>query len=151
MRNGWWCDLRWDKELEFKLKDLPLKIKAMNNLEERIKYLEESKYLIKPINTDSIPASGGITKQEDVLVNKLVEIEELKKNLEFTEKEVEWMKKGLLVLTDIEKEVINKLCLDRVKVRKICEELGYEKSQIYRIKDQAIYKMTIALYGTIYS
>ncbi len=143
--------MRWDKELEFKLKDLPLKIKAMDNLEERIKYLEESKYLIKPINTDSVPASGGITKQEDVLVNKLVEIEELRRNLHLTQKEIDWLKKGLLVLNDTEKDVINKFCFDKVKVRKICEELGYEKSQIYRIKDQAIYKMTIALYGTIYS
>lgn len=143
--------MRWDKELEYKLKDLPLKIKAMDNLEERIKYLEESKYLIKPINTDSVPANGGITKQEDTLVNKLVEIEELKRNLHLMQKEIDWLKKGLLVLNDTEKEVINKFCFDMVKVRKICEELGYEKSQIYRIKDQAIYKMTIALYGTIYS
>lgn len=123
----------------------------MDNLEERIKYLEESKYLIKPINTDSVPANGGITKQEDTLVNKLVEIEELKRNLHLMQKEIDWLKKGLLVLNDTEKEVINKFCFDMVKVRKICEELGYEKSQIYRIKDQAIYKMTIALYGTIYS
>lgn len=143
--------MRWDKELEYKLKDLPLKIKAMDNLEERIKYLEESKYLIKPINTDSVPANGGITKQEDALVNKLVEIEELKRNLHLMQKEIDWLKKGLLVLNDTEKEVINKFCFDMVKVKKICEELGYEKSQIYRIKDQAIYKMTIALYGTIYS
>lgn len=143
--------MRWDKELEFKLKDLPLKIKAMNNLEERIKYLEESKYLLKPVNTDSVPSSGGIIKGEDVLVNKLVEIEELKKNLKSTEKEIAWIKKGLEVLNDTEREVINKLCLDKIRVKKACEELGYEKSQIYRIKDQAIYKMTIALYGTIYS
>ena len=86
-----------------------------------------------------------------MLVNKLVEIEELKQNLKSTEKEISWLKQGLEVLNDMEKDVINKMCFDKIQIKNICEELGYEKSQIYRIKDQAIYKMTIALYGIIYS
>lgn len=143
--------MRWDKELEYKLRELPLRVKALENLEDRISYLEETKYLVKPVNTDSIPACGGITKGEDVLVNKLVEIEELKKNLKSTEKEIAWLKQGLEVLNDTEKDVINKMCFDKIQIKNICEELGYEKSQIYRIKDQAIYKMAIALYGIIYS
>ena len=50
--------MRWDKELEYKLRELPLRVKALENLEDRISYLEETKYMVKPVNTDSVQAFG---------------------------------------------------------------------------------------------
>lgn len=143
--------MKWDRELEYKLRDYPRRVNAVKNLAERIEYLEESKYLLKGATTDSVPGGGGTVKSEDILVGKIVEIEELKKNLKIAKREVAWIDKGLEVLTPLEKDVIIKFYFDKLKVRVICGELGYGKTQFYKIKNDALYKMTIVLYGTIYT
>lgn len=145
--------MRWDKELEYKLREYPRKKAALPNMREKIKYLDKSIYMLKGSFRDTDPVQSGGCYQEDILLDKIVEKEELVKNIEDVEWDIKWVDKALNCLDDLELKVITRMYLDDVKisVKKLCEELHYEKSQLYRIKDKAIYKMTLELYGKLYS
>ncbi len=62
---------------------------------------------------------------------------------------VENIKESLDALTETERKVLRRMYIDseRGAVEHLCEELCYEKSMIYRIKDEAIRKFTLAMYG----
>jgi DNA-directed RNA polymerase specialized sigma subunit len=59
------------------------------------------------------------------------------------------IKKGLLPLNDTEKLVLDRFFINRKRdhVGMLIQELSVEQSQVYRIKDQALHKFSINMYG----
>lgn len=59
------------------------------------------------------------------------------------------IKESLASLTETERKVLRRMYIDseRGAVERLCEELYCEKSTVYRIKDEAIRKFTLAMYG----
>ncbi len=139
--------MNWEREMIERLKKYEKRIKAIDNLKERIVYLQESMESIKPVMTDKDPIKGGTTKQEDVLINRIMEKDLLLDNLKFCEFEVKEIQKALKTLTETEAEIINMFYINTCRVQTICEKLGYEKSQVYNIRNIALKKMTLFLYG----
>lgn len=139
----------WKKAAEDDLKLYNLRMLSLDNISERIATLKASKEGVKACVTDKVPVKGGQSKYEEMLINCIVEIERLSLNYEVTERLIKLTERGLSVLDDEEREVLESFyisgserCLDVLR-----ERLGYEKSQIYRIKDRALQKYTVACFG----
>lgn len=141
--------MNWKREVQDKLYKYPYKKQAISNLKERILYLDETLKTIKPVVMDKVPLRGGGTKQEDVMLNRIMEKELLTANLKDCKVEVKDIEKSLKILTETELEVIELFYLSmyRTSIEKICDRLGYEKSQVYNIRNDALRKMAIFLYG----
>ena len=139
----------WKKAAEDDLKLYNLRVMSLENISERIATLKASKQGIKACVTDKSPVKGGQSKYEEMLINCIVEIERLSINYEVTKRLIRLTEKGLSVLDSDAREVLESFyisgserCLEVLR-----ERLGYEKSQIYRIKDRALQKFTIACFG----
>lgn len=145
--------MKWEKEMESKLKEYPYKRNALFNLEDRIQYLNSTMYGLGASFRDSDPVQGGGNKAESKFINRIVEKTELEKNLENVKSDLKWVEKGLKCLDPVEKKVIESFYLTDFKIskEKLAQEMGYNKQHLYKIKDKAIYKMTLQLYGCLTS
>lgn len=145
--------MRWDRELVDKLKEHPYKLKAVKNLTERIYQLESSLYNVSVL-TDQEPVIGNSGKTvEDKHINTLMEIEELKLSLKETKREIKWIEKSMECLDDLEKTIIYAFYIQKIRYCReyLQRELGYSQTQIYRIREQALKKMCVSMYGRMSS
>lgn len=134
-------DLRKYKYLKASTESIPERMEAL-----RCRF--ES---IKGAVTDKIPVKGGSSRYEDNLIDIIVEKERLKYLYRANKTLLVLIERGLASLDKTERLVLDRFYIDRRKghVEKLMEELYYEKSRVYEIKDQALYKFTIAMYGLI--
>ncbi len=141
--------MKWKEEAMEKLKKYDAMRQALRNIPEEIARLKEDIFRYRGIRTDavSVKSSGG--RRDDALINNLAQQQEL----EWTLKQVkQWLSiadRGLLALTPDERLVIQRLYLypEQNAMQHLCAELGVEQSSIYRKRDQALYRFTVALYG----
>lgn len=143
--------MNWEKEVISRLKKYSYRKAAIKNLKDKIDYIDSSIGNIKPITIDKDPVKGGGSKQEDVLINNIIEKELLLKNLKYCQREIEELDKAFKILTKTEFEVIQRLYLEtfKINIKNICEEVGYSKSNIYNISHAATKKLALYLYGKI--
>lgn len=122
---------------------------SLKNIPERIYVLELRFQSIKSTTTDSTPVQGGGSHMEDTMLDNIVERERLKILYQADIRMVRLVERGLKSLSDEERTVIQLFYISRAEdyINRLIKELKYEKSQIYRIKDEAIYKFTICMYG----
>lgn len=122
---------------------------ALANISARLDVLEDCYTSLKSVAMDKTPVQGGSTPIEDKLLSNLVERERLKHTYKATKKLVELTEKGLGRLNEDEKRTLELFYIHRHKyhVERLMEELGYEKTRIYSLKDSALYKFTISMYG----
>lgn len=82
-------------------------------------------------------------------LNDLVRQRELEESLRQVRNWLQSVSRALAVLTPEEKLVLHRMYMypEKGNVDRLCEDLGLEKSSIYRRREQALRKFTIALYG----
>lgn len=124
---------------------------SLTNIDERIQAVEYRKQAIKSSTISAVPMHGGGTKYEDNLLTAIVEAERLKLNKLEAAKLVELIERGLGALNDTEKKVLAEFYINRRPrhLDRLSEELHVEKSEIYRTKDEALYKFTISMFGLV--
>jgi len=134
-------DLRKYKYLKASLESIPERMEAL-----RCKLVS-----VKGTATDKDPVQGGTSRYEDNLLDIIVEKERLKYLYRANKKLLALIERGLASLNKTERLVLDRFYIDRPKghVEKLMEELNYEKSRVYEIKDQALYKFTVAMYGIV--
>ena len=121
---------------------------SLDMMRERIESLNSSFKAIKCSTSDATPVKGGGNMAEDRLINNIVERERLKYNYLATEKLVNLIGKGIKGLDEKDIKILSMFYMDgKYSVMRMVEELGYEQSQIYRMKDRALYKFTVEMYG----
>lgn len=142
--------LNWKKEAANDLKSYPQRKKSLTNIRERINVLEEQFVSLKGVSTDT-PVMGGMSRQEEKMLNNISERECLEFSLKITERLVELTEKGLEVLEKRERQILEGFFFERSEnnVERMCERFYLEKSRLYEIKDIALRKFTIAMYGTV--
>lgn len=143
--------MNWEKEVISRLKNYNYRKEAITNLKSRIGYIESNLTSVKTVSIDKDPIKGGGSKQEDILINNIVEKDLLLRNLRYCQREVEELDKAFEILTNTEYEVIQKLYLVsyRINLKDICNEMGYSKSNIYNISHTATKKLALYLYGKL--
>ena len=122
---------------------------GVENIAARVEALEVKFAGIKSANTTETPVTGGESKYEDFLLDNIVERERLKLLSQADRLLLAVIDRGLAALNDTERRVLDRFFIHRIKdhVPRLTKELHLEQSQIYRIKDQALYKFTVNMYG----
>ena len=143
--------MNWGSISIERLNDYNTRLVAVVSIQEQIESLELQYSSIRSAATEDTPVRGGGSNREDALLNNIAKREELKRNLEIAEKEISITQKGLSVLSEQERRVLTMFYIARPKdyMKRLCEEMMFEKTKIYQIKDQALTKFTKAVYGII--
>lgn len=135
-----------------RLKDYETRKEAADNLTGRIKNLESKFTSIRAATTDGTPVQGGNeNKREEMLLNNIATREELQRNLDIVQSEIEITEKGLERLTPEEKRILTLFYMQRQKgfVDRLCNELYISKTELYRQKEDALKKFTMVCYGIV--
>lgn len=142
--------MNWKAEATRDLKSYPQRKQAVDNLKERIEILEEQFVSLKGVSVGE-PVRCGLSKQEQKWLDNISERERLGFSLKIAEELIRLTEKGLEALTERERKVLEGFYINPQDnhVDLLCEELHFEKSSLYRLKDDALRKFTIAMYGTV--
>lgn len=122
---------------------------SLMNIPEKIRALEIRYVSVKGASSDSTPVQGGGSHMEDAMLDNIVERQRLKILYQADLRLVKIIDRGLKSLSDEEKMVLDLFYINRTKhyLDELSKRLGYEQAQIYRIKNNALYKFTINMYG----
>ena len=122
---------------------------ALRNIPEEIDRLKADACALRGATTDTTPVKGGGSRREEALINNLVDRQELEWTLQLVQRWLCTADRGLAALTPDERLVLQRLYLypERGALDRLCSELGVEQSSIYRKRDQALHRFTVALYG----
>lgn len=143
--------MNWVKEAESKLRDYAAKEQSLESVAERIAQLQAEMTCVRSATTDSTAVHGGGNCREDALLNNISERTELERAKQRTAEWVEWVNKALRALTDADRHLLDMFYVNRRKghAEQLCEELHVEKSEVYRRKEKALRRFTLALYGEV--
>lgn len=140
----------WKIEATDKLKQYEAKRQSLQIIPLEIAQIESTMTGIRSARTDSIAIrnSGG-NARENMMLSCIVRKEELQRNIEQTELWVKAVTAALDMLNDDERKILDRMYVHREKkaADRLAEELFVDLKTIYRWKDDALRKFTIALYG----
>ena len=137
------------EEAKTKLRRFDAMKTALINLTEEIHRLENEYTAIRSTRTDGNHVSGGTSAREDALINNIVERKELEHALENAKAWVRIVDRALKCLSPEDKKILHRLYIypEKGAPKRLCEELGIESSSIYRRRNKALHRFTIAVYG----
>ena len=141
--------MKWKNEAMEKLRRYDAMRQALRNIPEEIDRLKADACALRGAITDTTPVRGGGNRREEALINNLVERQELEWTLKQVKRWLATADRGLLALSQEERLILQRLYLypERGAVERLCSELGVEQSSIYRKRDQALHRFTVAMYG----
>lgn len=142
--------LNWKKEAVNDLRTYPQRKAACENIRERIQILDEQFKSLKGASTD-MPVKGGMSRQEEKLLDNIYEREKLQFSLKIAEALVKLTEKGLEALEKRERQILEGFYFEQIenRVEKLCERFRVEKSTLYRMKDSALENFTRNEYGIV--
>lgn len=125
---------------------------SLLQMRSELETLEAEYAAIKATDFDKIPSHGSGNVQEEKLLTAIAKKQELEANLEATARHVEDMRRVLKNLPDDERRVVERMFVHREKYAadNLAEELGYETSQIYNIKNRALTHIAQMRFGKGY-
>ena len=140
----------WKREAIDDLRNYTRRKQSLENLSRRIEALELDSLSVRA-GLGSEPVSGGTSMAEDRMINNISERERLGHNLCSVRRLVELTEQGLGSLTREERLVLERFFVNRQRgyLERLENELGYERRQIYRIKDNALKKYTMVMFGIV--
>lgn len=143
--------MNWEQMAIDDLKKHKAREGSLENMITRIKALKEQMTALKGRATDMAVVRGGVSRMEDKLLDNIVERERLKATYKATKHLVDIVERGLSGLDEKEKFILLTFYMDRPKkhVERCMEQLHLEQAQVYRMKDRALYKFTISMYGIV--
>ena len=141
----------WIYNAKQDLIEYPSLLQALDNIPEQIAELDTQITSLRGTQYDKTPVQGGMSGNESRLIDYIDRKERLKINFVVASERVARIGKGLSALNDKEQKVIDRLIIHKAyrNIDRICEELGYEKTQIYRIQEAALKKFTLAMFGVV--
>ena len=141
--------MNWKAEAVEKLRKYDAMRQAALNLPEEIERLEQEACSIRGARTDGTPVKGGSSRREDALINNLAQRQELTWSLHQAQSWLRVTDRALGALAPDEKLILHRLyiCPERGAIGRLCGELGLEQSSVYRKRDKALRRFTLALYG----
>ncbi len=118
------------------------------NIKDRISSLEARFEYTSGSDMSSLHSGAG-EAHDSILLDNIAERERLRLLLEADSRLLRTIERGLAGLNDKERKVLDRFFINKQKnhVERLMEELGVEQSTVYRIKEQALYKFTVSMYG----
>lgn len=140
--------MNWKEEAAEKLRRYDAMRTALTNIPQELERLEQEASAIRSARTDKVKVTSKGCREDD-LINNLVQRQELEHNFRQTESWLQITDRALDVLPPDDRLVLQRLFItkERDSLSRLCSELGVEQSSIYRKRDKALHRFTIALYG----
>ena len=122
---------------------------SIDNISERLNWIEAQMTSIKSASAGTAPVQGGGNKYEYKILDLIVQKQRLKLTRDANKIRLGLVEQGLAALSDAEREIVITFAENRsgAAVELLRDRTGYEQAQIYRIYNEALYKYTIAEYG----
>lgn len=141
--------MNWKTEAIDKLNQYEAKRKALDSIPYEIIRLEKDACKIRSASFDGTPVKGGGNRREDVLLNNIVLRQELEENLEEVKLWLDNVENALSVLNSEEQQILDRFYMNPEKdaANRLAGDLFMDVKTVYRRKDAALRKFTIALYG----
>lgn len=140
-----WKMVAVDKLKQYEAKRLSLEI-----IPREIAEIETTMTSIRSARVDgaAIKNSSG-NGREAMLLNCIVKKDELKRNLECAKLWISIVEKALSILDQNERKVLERIYIigERGAAENLASEFFVDSKTIYRWKDKALRKFTIAMYG----
>ena len=143
----------WKQEAADKLMQYEARRQSLENIPAEIRRLELDYTSLRSSTADAMPSHGNGSRREDAMLTNIVRREELARQLESARAWVALTDGGLSALDEEDKLVLDRFFVHRRKgaCEQLCEELDREKAQVYRRRDRALRRFTLALYGGLES
>lgn len=124
---------------------------SLDSMKLKLEALECEKTSLGGMSDSEPVQNSDINRQEEKWVNIISEQGRLNNQIRSTELRVRMLDNGLAMLDDAQYKILDRLYINPIKkpIECLCEELDYEKAHIYRIKDKALYSLTLCMYGGI--
>ena len=134
-----------------RLRNLPEVRLSLVNLPEQIASLEHQLVALRAARTDGDPVSGGTNHREDQIIDIISEIDECKADLAKAKAEEQQISRSMAMLTRNERMAMERFYINDEKyaAERLCEDLGYERSQVYNIKTKGLERLARCLYGHV--
>lgn len=142
----------WKQEAIDKLRNYEARRADMEVILRDLERLEAAYTGIRAARLDGMPRSGSsASNREEDMVGSITRRDDLKRKLTEARLWVEIVEGGLSVLDDEERLVLDRFYIHRAKgnVGELCERLNVEQATVYRKRDIALRRFTIALYGPL--
>lgn len=125
--------------------------RSLESIPEEIRTIEADMQIVRGTSYDKSPVQGGGSGMEERLINYIERKERLAENYRVAAAKVKRIERGLNALSDKERLVLQRFFISRTSghVGRLCEELGYEQAQVYRMKDAALKRFTLAMFGVV--
>ena len=140
--------MNWKYESMEELREYEAKRMAVESIPEEIQQLRTQMVKLGG-SGNSTPVKGGGSQWEDRQINMIVKMEKLNTSLCYAKEWCARVERGLVVLTDEERLILNRFYINPAKgnVDRLCGDLCLEKSAVYERKDRALRRYTLARYG----
>lgn len=141
--------MNWRTEAAEKLRSYETMRAALGNLSREIGRLEaEFKAIGSPVFSG---AAGGkdLRSREDSMMNNIVRRQELQWSLDQAQLWMQSVDAALHTLAPEEQGILHRLYIQPKSgaMEQLCDQLHLEKSSVYRKRDQALRKFTLAMFG----
>jgi len=145
--------MNWKDVAIERLRDYRAKKQALRNIPLEIEEMKSTMTSLRSARPDRIPVKGGGFSHEDKVLSCVVRKEELQRALDRAKLSVDEITGALQILSQEEQLILDRFYINPAKgnVERFCVELYTEQSTVYRRKDVALRKFTIAMYGCLES
>ena len=125
------------------------KLLAIDSLQDEIDTLTARMEGIRSPKMDATPVQGGSSTAEERIINAICNRDNLTANHELVKWQVRQMERGLSVLTEQQRRILDVAVMRREynAVDRLCEELHISRAELYRREDEALRRYTICRYG----
>lgn len=123
---------------------------SIKQMERELEEIKAEQIAIKATNYDKMPGGSGENTQEEKILTSIAKKMELEACLKATKDHVANMDNLLDQLTEEERRIIYIMCIkhERGGQDRLSEEFGYEKTQIYKLRNDALLHLAQLRFGT---
>ena len=125
---------------------------AILQIQSELETLDAEYAAIKATNYDKMPAGSGDNLQEEKLVTAIAQKDQKEAELKLNQMRVADLERLLGQLTDDERRIIERMVINQEKYAadSLSDELGYERTQLYRLKNRALMHLAQLRHGAAY-
>lgn len=145
--------MNWKQEAIEKLEQYGAKKQSLQIIPGEIARLEAAASRIRGVRTDSISVKSSGDRHEDALLSNILQREELDWSLDQAKQWVCQVDAGLSVLNTEERQILDRFYINGEKgaADDLADMLAMDVKTVYRRKDAALRRFTIALCGCVES
>lgn len=132
-----------------KLKDYEAKREALETIPLQIAEIESTMTRIRSARADSTPVRGGGSGYEEKMLNCIVQRDELQRCLERTKLWISVVDRSLNILNNEDRLILDRFYIHPEKgaAERLSGDLFIDIKSVYRRKDKALHRFTMAMYG----